>query len=607
MSSLLSKTHKKIKELFLDSEPIIKEEDLYFSNEILIDEFSQKLINELALYKKIIDSLKNIGQPFEEVEILEHNTFNILIRSIELAKNNSKVEVGVIGSFSSGKSTFINSLFKKSICPMSVKPTTSSITKFYYGAKEQITLNNEEITQSIYENIAQHLEKNTKNTQTNYIEYAYPFEAFNSIILYDTPGFNNNLNDNDSEVTMQTLKGVDVILFVVDISKGDIDKSSMELLETLKNKRIYCILNKSDSKSEMAVQKIKEEVISKKIFTEVIEYSALKVLEEGEKETFLNKIQEIEHQFLTTKKEFDLRIKGSIQEKKGRRITKKFYQFEIDKLSFIIDDFSPKAKQQREKVEKLLKNIAQNKQFELRNSFKRDKYKYEKKSLETLEKISIELASLEKSQQLLEFEKDLDIFYDACVTFQNEHIKSLYKEWNYAFVQSCTIQTVSDSEKSYWSTPYYKIKFCKVRFKEKIENLEFSIHMNNFMDKQINFFKEKWGWEPYKLKFKEDMHEEALYFYSSFYNNEYYLTLYSNSNSIYFDERHEARESLDSLYNIKGEENITTIYEFIRTNENYIEKCKQHLYSRDEKINNSMEELQTVINQFLKEEKNNVR
>jgi len=221
-------------------------EEVYFSNNININDFSHSMISDLTSLKTIKELLKENNAFYSKIVAIENNAFNLLINQIELEKENSKVEVGVIGSFSSGKSTFINSLFGEAVCPMAVKPTTSSITKFYYGNKEKITINGKEISKKEYHSYAQHLKGDTKNTQTYYIEYAYPFERLNSIILYDTPGFNNNLNTNDTAVTMKTLESVDVIFFIIDISKGAIDMSSIEMLYKFKNKRIYCILNKSD-------------------------------------------------------------------------------------------------------------------------------------------------------------------------------------------------------------------------------------------------------------------------------------------------------------------------------------------------------------------------
>jgi len=385
-------------------------EELYFSNSTNIDRFSQIMIPDLASFKVIKEILKKSNISTNGIESIEHNAFNLLIRQIELEKGNSKVEVGVIGSFSSGKSTFINSLFGKPICPMAVRPTTSSITKFYYGYKEKITIDGKEITKEEYHNLSQHQKGNGKDTKTSYIQYAYPFERLNSIIIYDTPGFNNNLNSNDTKVTMKTLNSVDVILFIVDISKGEIDMSSIERLKGLKDKRVYCILNKSDLKSNKAISKIREKIVSKKIFLEVIEYSASKVLEFGEKDYIRDHFRDIEERAISKRESFISTIKGVKITKNGRVKGKVEYRLHLDNSSFIIDNFYTKAKEQRLRVEKMLTRLLDSKQFTLKQKLKKDIYNYHKKAISIMKKTLQEITTQEESIDILKLKEELNNF-----------------------------------------------------------------------------------------------------------------------------------------------------------------------------------------------------
>ena len=399
-----------------------RQEERYFSNSTSINKFSEMIIQNLTSFKIIKKMLKenNIFK-IEEIEKIEHQAFNLLINQIELEKGNSKVEVGVIGSFSSGKSTFINSLFGEPICPMAVRPTTSSITKFYYGYKEKITIDGEEITQEEYHNLAQHSKE--KDNQKLEIEYAYPFERFNSIILYDTPGFNNNLNKNDSDTTMKVLKSVDVIFFIVDISKGAIDKSSIERLRLpeLKNKRMYCILNKSDLKSEQAIAKIKSEIVSQRLFMEVIEYSASKVLEWGERDYLSEHFKYIKEQLLSKKIDFTTIAKGVLTKSKGRVKTKVEYKLHLDSHEYIIDDFYITSKVQRARVEKMLNIISQSKQFTLKQKLQIEVHNYHQKSLyilkEILKNLKIENTTIPK----------LEVELNNFIREKKSYVKSLQK------------------------------------------------------------------------------------------------------------------------------------------------------------------------------------
>ena len=598
MSSFLKKIGNKFKNLFDEKD------ELYFSNDITINKFSEMMIKNLSSLKVIKELLEDDNLPNIEIKELENRAFNLLINQIELEKGNTKVEVGVIGSFSSGKSTFINSLFGKAICPMNVKPTTSSITKFYYDSKEKITINNKEITQDEYHNLAQHLKGDTQNTKTNYIEYAYPFERLNSIVLYDTPGFNNNLNDNDTAITMRTLESVDVICFVVDISKGALDKSSIERLSTLKDKRMYCILNKSDLKSKDAINKIKNEILSKKIFIEVIEYSSSKVLEFGEKDYFRNHIEHIKEDLIPKKIDFDTNIKGVIKETKSRLKTKIEYQLFIDENRFIIDDFYISAKKQRERIEKMFTRIAESKQSTFQQKLKLDRANYHQESLNIIKKELQNQENRESISQLKKFEEDIEQFEYELVQFEENHISIFYKEWNYAFKTSCSIKDVASIEKDFWSIPYAKIFFDKNKFKTKIEVMDTSKYMKELIIKWIKFFKESYNLELTMIDFDSEIYEEALVWYSTFYNSNSYLL---KNESIYFEDKNEAREYLERFLTLEFKEAIGSIYYFLRKNQENIEELKRVFYAQDLEKNKNIKKLKQELKQFIKDKEEYVK
>jgi small GTP-binding protein len=586
-----------------------RNEKEYFSNEISINEFSQKMINDLASLKKIKEQLKEISMPYEEIETMENEAFNLLINKIELEKGNSKVEVGVIGSFSSGKSTFINSLFGESICPMDVKPSTSSITKFYYGDKKKITINGHKITQEEYENCSKHLKRDTQtietnHIETNYIEYAYPFERLSSIILYDTPGFNNN--DTDTETTMKTLNSVDVIFFVIDISKGAIDKSSIDRLQLpeFKNKRMYCILNKSDLKSPKAIKKIKDEIINvnEKLFTEVIEYSASKVLEFGEKNYITDSFKKIDEQYIHTKSDFNIHIKGTRTETKGRIKTKIEYKLYIDEREYLIDDFYIRSKKQKARVEKLLNLISESKQDTLSQTLKIDMHHYRQKSRFIIEEKLQELSILNHSQRNFStFNKDIETFKQKLFKFEKEHITHFYQEWNYFFMRSCSIRESSD--KSFWSTTYYKIYFDTSTFKTQLREMEFTQYMKEFIEKWIHFFKDNYDFQLHYHHTSAQLRiiSEALSDYSPFYNKAHYLI--EDSIEKKFQTKDEVR---NYLVNKKAKDKISQLHYFLQENQGNIENKKRELYGQDSIKIKNIKNLKMELNNFIKEKEDYV-
>ena len=593
---------------FLDRIPVDKKVDNnFFTNKIEIDEFSQKIIKDLAFFRNSLAYLKKISILSPELAELEKEAFNLLVTNIELKKGSSKVEVGVIGGFSSGKSTFINSLFKKDICPMKVSPTTSSITKFYYGHKEKITLNNKEIAQYEYYNLSQHSKGDIKRTKAHYIEYAYPFDTFNSIILYDTPGFANEQNEGDTKATMDTLKNIDVVFFVVDILKGDIDSTSIDRIKNLKGKKLYCILNKSDLKTKEAIGKIKKAIIEKKIFEEVLEYSASKVLEEGKKDIFRNSIKELEEKFIFEQKEFQSTNKGVLAKKEGRRRRAKTeYKITIGRREFIVDNFYQIAQNQRDKVERLLNNLSDSKRDIVKKNFNKSNYDYRLKSKAVVEKLSKEVsrAYLNKNHQFEDFDEDIMTFKREFEKFEEANIKSFYKELVVKYRMSHTISDVSDEEKSFWSVPYAKIHFSINEFDNHSRNIEFFDLLNQFLLNWQKYFNEKYGFYliiPRIDLLRNKIINEVKESFSKYLNGGSYIKYSDAEDGIYFEDKKEAREFLNETFT---EEFIfiTSSYDnFFENNQEKIEAFKRELYTEDTQSSAQIEELKIELQKFLKE------
>ncbi len=568
----------------------------YFSNRVSIDEFSKNMIGDLSTIKNITTLLKENGLDTSNMEKLEYEAFNLLINRIEFEKGNSRVEVGVIGSFTSGKSTFINSLFGKPICPMAVKPTTSSITKFYYGEREKITIDGKEISYSEYKELSQHLKSNSQDTKTYYIEYAYPFERLNSMVIYDTPGFNNNLNKNDEIITMKALESVDVIFFLIDISKGSIDNSSLERLKKLKDKRIYCILNKSDLKSTDAINKIRREIESKKIFLEVIEYSAIKVLQEGNKDYFSSYISNIEN-IISKKEPFSSTIRGYRNKIKSRLSNSFKYAIEIDNRVFTIDSFYTKAKIQKSRVEKLLKNLSVSKQFTLKQKIRTEEYKYNKNSYISIKNLLEQVdKKLSKHKLFKRFNDDIKKFKEELMEFEKKYIDNFYKEWNYTFINSCNI--IKSDKKNYFKKNLYQIIFNSDEFSRYIRKIDFIKYLEKFLNRWTILLNLE-----YKLKlkypnFKDSIAEEATKWYAKLYDGNYYLL---KDGKLYFKDKNEAEEYLKSIYNFKSKTTIHIIHDILDYNKEAIKNRKRELKPKSNIDIDSMDKLQKLLENFLKE------
>lgn len=344
---------------------------------ILSDDF-KKYIDYISFLHDLSNDA-GIGNQSELIEMLKNDAKKLIAKEVIHSNQIAKAEVAVIGDFSSGKSTFINSIIGKNLCPVEASPTTSSITAFYYSDEVKILINKDEISQSEYENLAKHNDPNTKSKAYD-IKYFYPFESFRNVVLYDTPGFSNagnldNGKNGDTELTMEKAKAVDVLLVVFDINQGSItDELKKRLLEIKnQNKDAYfiAVLNKADKKPPTAREKIKEEILKNFEFKEIFIYSSIK----SDKDEFINEKSKMLSFFNQISKNKDKFIKDRFKNEK---------QEFMDNLSITLDVVGDDIINQiYNNAANLLKNLEENDFYEMRASFE----KISKKVCENLENI----------------------------------------------------------------------------------------------------------------------------------------------------------------------------------------------------------------------------
>lgn len=258
------------------------------------------IIEDIAFYKDVANDYES-DYFKQELDELENQAKNLLTKELEYFNGNFTVDTAVIGNFSCGKSTFINSIIGKPVCPMKVNPTTSSLTKFLYGDHEEILILDENqskksISYNDFQKIVQHETGQTSTTKSVEIHYHYPYDIFKSISLYDTPGFKNSLNNNDQVITEKISKVADSIFLVIDINGGGvIDVELNDVLQEIreKNDNLYWfyILNRCDEKPPKTIAKVVDKAKSKygNLFQDYYAYSAKEVLDN------LDEVSEIEN------------------------------------------------------------------------------------------------------------------------------------------------------------------------------------------------------------------------------------------------------------------------------------------------------------------------
>ena len=205
------------------------------------------------LKQKVIDLLK----ARQSIDITKHNyisminnyysnNYNKLLgeNKQNAEKQNDLPKIAIVGQFSCGKSSFINSLLGEEIQNIGENPVTHAITEFSYGKKTQILdINGHEYTKSAYKAL------NNKKIQEFSIKYNSDLLKYVNII--DTPGWDppsGSITSNDGPLTEKAIEKSDIVFFLMDISDGTIiDNTLIRLKDIQKSQKLYVVLTRVDS------------------------------------------------------------------------------------------------------------------------------------------------------------------------------------------------------------------------------------------------------------------------------------------------------------------------------------------------------------------------
>ena len=220
--------------------------------------------------------------------------------------------LGVGGKFSSGKSSFINSITTAHL-PEGQRPTTSIATYIIgTGHKKNIavsTNNNiidlddeavEALTHKFYEKYKIGFSRLIKNLVICTADFTYP-----NVAILDTPGYSKSDDDKKSEysdasVAKEQLKASDYLIWLVDSVQGVITEKDIEFISSLNmSNKILFVFTKADletpenlNKKLKKAREILKSSFNDKVYN-IIAYNSYEgktVIGGGVLESFLNKI-----------------------------------------------------------------------------------------------------------------------------------------------------------------------------------------------------------------------------------------------------------------------------------------------------------------------------
>lgn len=203
------------------------------------------------------------------VEVLRENSLlsDSFAKDIEEKKHkviDFQGRILFVGSFSAGKSALINAVLgDEEILKENLSPETALATELIYGEDEQIVLVNKDGS------IVEIGNNDTKNYSIENAEkYLYTLKRdilkkLDRKIIVDMPGFDSGIEAHNNAI-LQYIDRAVAYVFVVDVTKGTISKSSLDFLSEIRDitEAIYFVITKCDLVSDEVRDRVKEDINS---------------------------------------------------------------------------------------------------------------------------------------------------------------------------------------------------------------------------------------------------------------------------------------------------------------------------------------------------------
>lgn len=205
--------------------------------------------NYLKFLKVAKDSISSINLSTEQVDAESEK-----IQNLELL-------VPVVGSFSAGKSTIINTLMNCQVLPIAVTPETELAAELRFHTEERIEAVKKDGTYT-YFSVSDFEQVKQNAQQYDYLRVYLDNEFLKSIhplVLVDMPGFDSTLEAHNKAILRYIARGTHYIV-LVSSEEGTIPQSMLQNLEhmDIADQSISVFMSKSDLRSEGDVNDLLE-------------------------------------------------------------------------------------------------------------------------------------------------------------------------------------------------------------------------------------------------------------------------------------------------------------------------------------------------------------
>ena len=198
----------------------------------------------------------------------------------------SPTTILVCGEFKRGKSTFVNALIGRKVCPTDTDICTSTVTCIKYGEKVKATrlygdfsnLKTQEIDFDDIERYTVGSAEEIDNTVCIELELPLP-ELQKGLTIIDTPGVG-GLDPRHAALTNFFLPRADITLFMTDVNEPltttELNYFKEKVLKYARYSAV--IVNKADLKEEKQVEEIKQDTLNKIVSYTQLEAQNLHIL-----------------------------------------------------------------------------------------------------------------------------------------------------------------------------------------------------------------------------------------------------------------------------------------------------------------------------------------
>lgn len=256
---------------------------------------TEQINHHFLILKKILDSYEKIlqSQFIQLDETLHTRLKEHLERQEELEDEYkekferltdgefSRLEIGVVGTFNAGKSTFINSLLGEELLKMDATPSTAKISRIQYGENFELfkKLKNGQFTKvsrEEFELISNHNEvQKQEEDDIDHFLINHPSDKLKRFVFVDTPGFSSAAAEDDN-LTKKCIPELDLLIWLVSPTLGGLGEDEKEILDDFKDKKKICVFNRIDLRTPKEIKSIEKELTP--YFEKVFPYSAKKIL-----------------------------------------------------------------------------------------------------------------------------------------------------------------------------------------------------------------------------------------------------------------------------------------------------------------------------------------